>query len=221
MKKINIAIDGPSASGKGVTAKRLASILGYNYLDTGAMYRAIGYYMVDNNISVDIFDDRLLEGIDIDFNKDNHVLLNGVDIEDNIRNSHISMVASNFSKLKKVREFLVEKQKKIVKNKGYVADGRDIGSVVIPDAEVKIYLTADVGVRARRRFLEMMERGEKGISEERVREELIKRDRQDIERDESPLVKVDGAVEIDTSEMEIDEQVERVLEIVERALKRE
>ena len=221
MKKINVAIDGPSASGKGVTAKRLAEILGYNYLDTGAMYRAVAYFMIENNIDIKNFREDILKEINIDFDENNNVILNGENIEGKIRNSKVSMAASNFSKIKEVRKFLVSMQKRIVENGGYIADGRDIGSVVIPDAEVKIFLTADVDVRARRRYLEMIKRGERGISEERMREELIERDRQDMERDESPLVKVEGAVEIDTSEMMIDEQVKRVLEIVERALKRE
>lgn len=219
-KKINIAIDGPSASGKGVTAKGLAGILNYNYLDTGAMYRAIGFYMFENNISLENFNNNILLDINIDFDENNHVLLNGVDIDNEIRNSHISMLASNFSKLGSIRKFLVEKQKEIVKNKGYIADGRDIGSVVIPDAEVKIYLTADIDIRARRRYLEMLEKGEKDILEEDVKQDLIKRDKQDIQREESPLIKVDDAIEVDTTNLDIEGQVDKIFNIVKGKIKK-
>ena len=220
MKKINIAIDGPSASGKGVTAKKLAKLLTYNYLDTGSMYRAIGYYMYKNKITFDDFNNYIninkkdiLKKIKIDFNDKNNILLNGVDIENKIRTAEISMYASNFSKLKEIREFLVKKQKEIVKNKGYIADGRDIGSVVIPDAEVKIYLTAKVGVRAIRRYKEYLDKGVKTELKE-VMNDMKKRDEQDMNRKESPLIKVDDAIEVDTTNLTIEEQVEKILKII-------
>lgn len=213
MKKINIAIDGPSASGKGVTAKKLAELLNYNYLDTGAMYRAIGYFMISNNITLNTFDKTQLNQIEITFNSKNHVVLNGEDIEDKIRNAKVSKYASDFSKLKEVREFLVKKQKEIVKKKGFIADGRDIGSVVIPDAEVKIFLVAELDIRAERRLKEYLEKGE-SVTYEEVKKQIYDRDFQDINRKESPLKKTKDAIELNTSYLSIDEQVKKIYDLV-------
>lgn len=213
MKKINIAIDGPSASGKGVTAKKLAELLNYNYLDTGAMYRAIGYFMISNNITLNTFDKTQLNQIEITFNSKNHVVLNGEDIEDKIRNAKVSKYASDFSKLKEVREFLVKKQKEIVRKKGFIADGRDIGSVVIPDAEVKIFLVAELDIRAERRLKEYLEKGE-SVTYEEVKKQIYDRDFQDINRKESPLKKTKDAIELNTSYLSIDEQVKKIYDLV-------
>lgn len=205
--KINIAIDGPSGSGKGVTAKRLAKKLNYNYLDTGSMYRAIGYYMYINNITESKFNESILDNINIEFNENNEVILNSENIENKIRNPEISMMASNFSKIKAVREFLVKQQQQIVKNKGFIAEGRDIGSVVIPDAELKIYLNADIKVRAKRRLLDY-EQQNKTYTLNEVEKELEKRDYQDMNRTESPLIKTDDAIEVDTTNCTINEQID-------------
>ncbi len=213
MKKINIAIDGPSASGKGVTAKKLAELLNYNYLDTGAMYRAIGYFMISNNITLNTFDKTQLNQIEITFNSKNHVVLNGEEIEDKIRNAKVSKYASDFSKLKEVREFLVKKQKEIVRKKGFIADGRDIGSVVIPDAEVKIFLFAELDIRAKRRLKEYLEKGE-SVTYEEVKKQIYDRDFQDINRKESPLKKTKDAIELNTSYLTIDEQVKKIYDLV-------
>ncbi len=212
---INIAIDGPSASGKSTVAKEICKALGYKHLDTGAMYRCVALKVINNN--VDYHDSKqitkLLEDTSINFTSDGKTILDGEDVSDKIRTDEISTMASDVSTKKEVRQFLVACQQEIAKSKGYVMDGRDIGTVVLPDAEVKIFLVADVDTRAKRRYKENKQRGlECNLSE--LKNELIERDYQDSHRKISPLKKADDAIEIDTSDMSVAEVVKEILDIV-------
>jgi len=206
--KINIAIDGPSGSGKGTTSKNLAKKLNYNYLDTGSMYRAIAFYFHQNNIDHESPNlDKILNSIKLDFNSENHIMLNKIDIENLIRTPEIGKHGSDVAKLGPVREFLAKKQKKIVEKKGYIAEGRDIGSVIMPNAELKIYLTATTEARAKRRLIDFQKKGIK-ISLAEVKRQIIIRDKQDMERKLAPLTKLPDAIEVDTSNITIEQQVE-------------
>lgn len=219
MSKINIAIDGPSASGKSTIAKELCKKLDYKHLDTGAMYRCVALKVVKTGI--DYNDEaalkELLKGIKIDFSSDGKVFLDGEDVSSAIRTDEISMMASNVSTKLTVRKHLVKMQQKIAKNKGYIMDGRDIGTVVLPDAEVKIFMTASAETRAMRRYLENQERGIKS-NLRALTQEIIERDYQDSHRKHSPLKKAEDAIEIDTSEMTIVQVVDEIMQIVEEKL---
>ncbi|MBR0474799.1 MAG: (d)CMP kinase [Erysipelotrichaceae bacterium] len=219
MSKINIAIDGPSASGKSTIAKQLCKKLDYKHLDTGAMYRCVALKVVKTGI--DYNDEaalkELLKGIKIDFSSDGKVFLDGEDVSSAIRTDEISMMASNVSTKLTVRKHLVKMQQKIAKNKGYIMDGRDIGTVVLPDAEVKIFMTASAETRAKRRYLENQERGIKS-NLRALTQEIIERDYQDSHRKHSPLKKAEDAIEIDTSEMTIVQVVDEIMQIVEEKL---
>lgn len=217
--KINIAIDGPSAAGKSTIADILAKELGYTHLDTGAMYRSVAYEAIKENISLDD-EDRVVEMInrmDLDMRSDGKVFLSGEDISLKIRTNEISMGASNVSKLKNVRKALVLMQQRIAKDGGYILDGRDIGTVVLTDAPVKIFMVASAEARADRR---VKQNKENNIIDdyETILEEIKKRDYQDSHRENSPLAKASDAVEIDTSNMSIDEVVDTVMKLVKIAL---
>jgi len=212
-KKINIAIDGPSAAGKSTTAKILADKLNYKYLDTGAMYRAVGLYMFENNITLDSFKEEILENILINFNEKNIIELNGIEVENKIRTSEIAKYGSDFSKLPSIRNFLGNLQKKLISEKGYVAEGRDIGTVIIPDAEVKIYLTASVESRAKRRLKDFKEKGIESVLET-IKKEIEERDYQDMNRNTSPLKQAEDAILLDNSNLTIEEQVNKILKII-------
>ena len=212
---INIAIDGPSASGKSTIAKELCKELNYKHLDTGAMYRCVALKVKRTDTDYDNEEElqNLLESINIDFTPDGAVLLDGEDVSGEIITDEISMLASTVSTKKTVRMHLVKIQQQIAKDKGYVMDGRDIGTVVLPDAEVKIFLVASVETRAQRRFLENKQRGiECNLRE--LKQEIVERDYQDTHRKHSPLRKAKDAIEIDTSNMNIDEVLDAVLNIV-------
>ncbi|MBE6115424.1 MAG: (d)CMP kinase [Erysipelotrichaceae bacterium] len=212
---INIAIDGPSASGKSTIAKELCKELNYKHLDTGAMYRCVALKVKRTDTDYDNEEElqKLLESINIDFTPDGAVLLDGEDVSGEIRTDEISMLASTVSTKKTVRMHLVKIQQQIAKDKGYVMDGRDIGTVVLPDAEVKIFLVASVETRAQRRFLENKQRGiECNLRE--LKQEIVERDYQDTHRKHSPLRKAKDAIEIDTSNMNVDEVLDAVLNIV-------
>ena len=212
---INIAIDGPSASGKSTIAKELCKELNYKHLDTGAMYRCVALKVKRTDTDYDNEEElqNLLESINIDFTPDGAVLLDGEDVSGEIRTDEISMLASTVSTKKTVRMHLVKIQQQIAKDKGYVMDGRDIGTVVLPDAEVKIFLVASVETRAQRRFLENKQRGiECNLRE--LKQEIVERDYQDTHRKHSPLRKAKDAIEIDTSNMNVDEVLDAVLNIV-------
>ena len=217
--KINIAIDGPSAAGKSTIADLLAEKLGYNHLDTGAMYRAVGYNCKLKGIKDDDEDNivSMIENMDLQMLLDGRVILDGSDISDVIRTNEVSMLASNVSKLQGVRKALVSMQQKICKDGGYILDGRDIGTVVLKDAPVKIYMIASAEARAKRRVIQDKE---KGIEEDydKILADIEARDYQDSHRENSPLKKADDAIEIDTSDLTLNETFEKVLKIVEEKL---
>lgn len=222
MKKISIAIDGPSASGKSSIAKIVAKKLNYVYIDTGAMYRSVGYYCLKNNIDLknELAVSEALKNIDITMDNNNIIYLNGCDVSNEIRTDQVSMSASEVSKYQKVREFLVEQQRQMANVGGVILDGRDIGTVVLPNAELKIYQCASAETRAKRRYLENQQRG-LVCDFEKIKKEIEERDYQDMNRKISPLKKADDAILLDTSNLNIDEVVEEVLKLVERTIKEE
>ncbi len=213
--RINIAIDGPSGAGKSTIADILASKLSYVHLDTGAMYRSAAVLAIKNNVSLSD-EERIVGLMDTKFNLDmanDRVVLNGEDITDAIRTNEVSMAASDISKLSGVRRALVKSQQAIAKNKGYIVDGRDICAVVLPDAEVKVFLTASSENRAIRR---LEQNKQKGIIDDydKILEDIKKRDYQDSHRENSPLTIAKDAVVIDSSNMSIDEVVDAILKLV-------
>lgn len=213
MRKINIAIDGPSGVGKSTVAKSIAKSLDLVFINTGLMYRAIGYFSLKNNI--DLSNEKaILEMINktkIELLPNEIIKLNGVDVTMNLWVDEISLAASKVAKLKKVREFCVKKQQEIAKEKpGVVMEGRDIGSVVLKDAELKIFLCASNEIRMKRRVKQLIEKGEK-VDEEEVMRNIIERDKRDSEREVTPLIKVPEAIEIDTSNLTIDDVVNKII----------
>jgi len=230
MNKIVIAIDGFSSTGKSTIAKRLAKQLNYIYVDTGAMYRAVTYFALKNNfIKNKKLDSEALisslQDINISFKFNDElgfaeVYLNGENIESEIRTLEVSSYVSPVATLSQVRRKLVEQQQLMGKGKGIVMDGRDIGTVVFPDAELKIFMTASVETRAKRRFKELLE-CEHNLSYDKVLENVITRDRIDSTREDSPLVIADNAIEIDNSDLNIEEQVETILKLVNKSIKKD
>lgn len=220
MRKINIAIDGPSAAGKSTISKKIAEKLNYVHLDTGAMYRCVALKALRNGIALDDEDklSNLMEDILIKPTPDGKFYLDGEDVSLDIRQDEISTAASDVSKVAIVREKLVALQQKIAEDKGIIMDGRDIGTVVLKDAELKIYLTATCEARAMRRFLQNKENGILTNDYEQILEDIRKRDEQDMNREISPLRKAYDAIEIDSSDLEIDEVVEKVMELVQPLL---
>ena len=222
-KKINIAIDGYSSTGKSTIAKRMAETLGYVYVDTGAMYRAVTYFAVKNHlISKDVFKKEelvsKLNQIDLKFifNKDlghAEIYLNGENVEKKIRNLEISNLVSRIAEVSEVRKKLVEQQQKIGKDKGVVMDGRDIGTVVFPDAELKIFMTASAEKRAQRRYKEMIAKGE-DVDLQEVIKNVTERDHIDTNREDSPLIMAKDAVLLDNSDLDADETFEKAMELV-------
>lgn len=213
MKKINIAIDGPSGVGKSTIAKIIANKLNLVFINTGLMYRSIGYFCIKNNINLEdellIYNEISKQKIDLLPNE--IIKLNGVDVTMNLWVDEISLAASKVAKLKKVREFCVKKQQEIAKEKpGVVMEGRDIGSVVLKDAELKIFLCASNEIRMKRRVKQLIEKGEK-VDEEEVMRNIIERDKRDSEREVTPLIKVPEAIEIDTSNLTIDDVVNKII----------
>ncbi len=214
-EKLIIAIDGPAGSGKSTTAKLLAKKLGYLYIDTGAMYRAVTLYAIKNNILND--EERIIDltsrlNIELKFEDGKtKVSVDGKDVTEEIRSLEVNQNVSPVSKIEGVRKILVQKQKEMGKNGGVVMEGRDITTVVFPNADVKIFLTATIDERARRRALEFAEKGQQ-VDIEKVKQNIIERDRIDSNRNVSPLTKSPDAIEIDTSNLSIDEQVELILE---------
>ena len=210
--KINIAIDGPGAAGKSTIAKCLAKKLNYVHLDTGAMYRSTAYKALQNHISLEDEEAvcKMLENTKIQLATDGSIFLDGEDVSDKIRTNEISLAASLVSKLANVRRMLVERQQEMAKEKGFIMDGRDIGTVVLTDAEVKIYMTASPMARAKRRYEQNIAKNIPTGSIEEIAREIAERDLQDMTRENSPLKKADDAVEIDTSDMSIEEVTERI-----------
>lgn len=218
MKKIVIAIDGYSACGKSTTDREVASILGYRYVDSGAMYRAVTLYFLDHHIALTNPKEisRALSQIHLSFHINKHGLnelfMNGINVEKSIRKMRISENVSPVSVLKEVRSAMVEQQRKFGKDKGIVMDGRDIGTVVFPNAELKLFLTADIQVRAYRRQQELLER-DKLVDLNTIMANLTARDRIDSQRKESPLVKAADAIEINTTHITLDEQVDETVRL--------
>lgn len=213
----NIAIDGPAGAGKSTIAKRVAKELGFIYVDTGAMYRSMALYFLRNNIAGD--DEEAVSNacaditVSLDYKDgEQQVLLNGENVTSLIRTEEVSMMTSDTSKYAKVREKLVSLQRKLAQEKDVIMDGRDIGTCVLPDADLKIYLTASSEERARRRYKEQTERGiECSLSQ--IEKDIIARDEQDMNRDVSPLRQAEDAVLVDASDMTIEEVVAELIRL--------
>lgn len=229
MNKITIAIDGFSSTGKSTVAKQLAKALGYVYVDSGAMYRAVTLYAMQTGIiSKDYFDvDKLISGLEhlkIDFTYNENlgfaeVYLNGVNVELQIRTLEVSQWVSQVAEISEVRRMLVLQQQQMGKEKGVVMDGRDIGTVVFPDAELKFFMTASAETRAKRRYKELLERKE-NVSYEDVLKNVESRDLIDSTREDSPLIKAEDAIEIDNSNLSLDTQFEKLYALAQNAIAR-
>ena len=221
MKKINIAIDGPSAAGKSSVAERLAAELNYTHLDTGSMYRAVAYYVQSKKIALDdeekIVD--LLRKTRIAVEPDGTIEIGDLRLKGELYGNEISLAASDVSKLKGVRARLVEIQQEIAEEKGYILDGRDIGTVVLPHAEVKIYLTASAEARAQRRTKQNLEKGIEADYEQ-ILSEIIARDYQDTHREHSPLMQAEDAILVDSSDLDLEEVIEKIVSIIEERLEK-
>ncbi|HEC2156992.1 (d)CMP kinase [Staphylococcus delphini] len=216
MKAINIALDGPAAAGKSTIAKRVAAQLSMIYVDTGAMYRAITYYYLNNKERFTDFTSLIAE-IDLrlgyDAEKGQRVFLNGNDVTDFLRENDVTQNVSYVSSIKEVRQFLVQAQQKLAAEKGIVMDGRDIGTTVLPDAEVKVYMIASVEERAERRYKDNQERGIES-SIEQLKKDIAERDAYDMNREISPLRKAEDAIEIDTTGLSIEQVTDKILSLV-------
>ena len=220
-KIVRIAVDGPSGAGKSTVAKAVAQKLGLEYIDTGAMYRAIGYGMHERHITCDEKDrDKLIDFLNtaqVNF-KGGHVCLNGEDIADRIRTPEISKIASDCSALPPVRAKLVNEQREMGKTVSVIMDGRDIGTNVFPDAELKIFLTASAEERARRRLLELQTKGETQHTFEEILADMKQRDYNDSHRALNPLCQADDAILVDTTDMNEQEVVEAILKLAKKTI---
>lgn len=222
-KKIIIAIDGFSSTGKSTIAKALAKELNYIYVDTGAMYRAVTLYAMQHNyINSDSFNTTLLindlDKIKLSFTFNEalgfaEMYLNNTNVEKEIRTIEVSKLVSKVAAISEVRKKLVSEQQEMGKEKGIVMDGRDIGTVVFPDAELKLFMTASADKRAKRRYKELIDRGDK-VNYEEILHNVQERDRIDSTREDSPLIKTEEAIEFDNSDMGLKEQFERVMSLV-------
>jgi cytidylate kinase len=222
MKNIIIAIDGPAGSGKSTTAKIVAEKLGYVYIDTGAMYRAVTLSCIENNTPIDdesvskVVDNVQIELVQSEIGQ--RTILNGKDVSDDIRRPDVTKLVSPVSAMAYVREKLVTQQREMGKSGGVVMDGRDIGTVVFPQAELKIYLVASIRARAERRLKELQNKGFDS-SVETIEEQILARDKYDSTRDISPLMKADDAIEIDTSNITISEQTKIIIDLANKLIK--
>ena len=219
---VNIAIDGPAGAGKSTLARKAAEKLGYIYVDTGALYRTVGLYSIRKGYDTKDAEKVISTLGDIDIrlgftDGGQRVYLNGEDVSDAIRTPEASMGASNVSAIPKVREFLFDLQKEIAKNNDCLMDGRDIGTVVLPDAQVKIFLTASPETRAKRRYDELVLKGS-DVTFQEVLDDLIKRDYQDTHREIAPLKAADDAEILDTSPLTFDESLEAILAVIAKKL---
>ncbi len=218
MSKIAIAIDGPAGAGKSTIAKRVSAEMGYIYVDTGALYRAVGFTAMQKGITLDAIEAvigllpqlqiaiRYVDGVQ-------HVFVNELDVSDQIRTQEVAAYASKVSALPEVRQFLFDLQQQLARENNVVMDGRDIGTVVLPNADVKIYLTASVEERARRRYKELCE---KGVAAElaTIEAEIAQRDAQDMSRAVAPLKKAEDAVLVDSSDMTLEQSVDAIKAII-------
>ena len=227
MSKIVVAIDGYSGCGKSSTAKAVANDLGFTYIDSGAMYRAATLHFLNHFLSPTNPQDvaQGLKTLEISFRinpdtRKQETYLNGINVEQEIRSMHVSEKVSEIASVKEIRQELVAQQKRLGKKKGVVMDGRDIGSVVFPDAELKVFMTADLETRAFRRQQELLEKGEV-VDLEDIVKNLSERDRIDSSRAESPLVKVADAIEIDTSDLTFEDQVAQIVKLAKEAINKE
>ena len=215
----SIAIDGPAGAGKSSIAKALSKRLGYIYIDTGAMYRAVALFFVENDVKdgTDSRIESLLEKLEISIKYEDgaqKVILNGEDVTGKLRLEEIGKLASKFSAIGSVREKLVALQRKLAQKENVVMDGRDIGTVVLPNAGLKIYLSASSKVRAKRRYLELLEKGHTDLDINEIEDEIIKRDEADMNREISPLKQADDAYYLDSSDMTLEEVVSKILSMV-------
>lgn len=217
MKKIVIAIDGPAASGKSTVAKLVASKLQYKYIDSGAMYRCVALYALRNNYDIEQIIANL-NNIQISFDTENKVYLNGEDVSKEIRENEVTKLVPVVAQNPKIREYLVSLQKKLGEEKGIVMDGRDIGSVVFPNAELKIYQDASAKARAQRRYKENVEKNIQTNLEDLIKE-IEERDHQDMNREHSPLVQAKDAVYLDTSDLSIEQSVDKIIDLVNERVK--
>ncbi len=218
ISKIRVALDGPGGAGKSTVAKIIAAKMGYVYVDTGALYRTVGLYAAENGIAKE--DEggilSLLDTIDVRLTYENgeqHVLLNGADVGTKIRTPEISMYASAVSKLPEVRTYLLDLQKKIAAAGGVVMDGRDIGTVIMPDAEIKVFMTATPEERARRRLKELLEKGEQ-VTFEEVFADMQQRDKNDSERETAPLKPAEDAVLFTNDGYDAEGSADYIIELI-------
>lgn len=215
---IAVAIDGPAGAGKSTIAKKAAEKLGFIYVDTGAIYRAAALACIESHTAIDdaAAVEALLPQLDIRiifFNGEQHILLNDKDVSESIRSENVSMAASRVSAIPAVRKFLLDLQRNFAKNADVIMDGRDIGTVVLPNAQVKIFLTASPEVRAKRRVLQLEEKGEKADFD-KILYDIVQRDYNDTNRKTAPLKAAETAVMVDTSEMTLEEVVNRIVAII-------
>lgn len=219
MKYVSVAVDGPAGSGKSTITKMVAKSLGFNYVDTGAMYRALTYNFLSNGLE-ELEEEKIKELLSkTDFKVEyvdgvQYVYVNDVEVSDKIRTAEVSKFTSLFAKSPAVRDFLIDTQRNLANTNNIIMDGRDIASVVLPNADVKIFLTASVEERARRRVLDFERQGIENVDFEKVKEDIKARDWQDENRDIAPLIKVESATLIDTTSLTIDEVVEKMTELV-------
>ena len=219
MKYVSVAVDGPAGSGKSTITKMVAKSLGFNYVDTGAMYRALTFNFLSNGLDK-LEEEKIKELLSkTDFKVEyvdgvQYVYVNDEEVSDKIRTAEVSKFTSLFAKSPAVRDFLIDTQRNLANTNNIIMDGRDIASVVLPNADVKIFLTASVEERARRRVLDFERQGIENVDFEKVKEDIKARDWQDENRDIAPLVKVDSATLLDTTSLTIDEVVDKMTELV-------
>lgn len=215
MENLIIAIDGPAGAGKSTISKLVSKRLDINYLDTGAMYRAITYKCIEEGININNEEEviKICESSDVDF-RNNQIYLDGKNVDIEIRRQEVSSKVSNVAKIKKVRELLVARQREIASESDAILDGRDVGTCIFPDARYKFFLSASAQERGRRRYEELKSKGE-DVDLDNIIEDIKKRDKIDSTREVSPLIKAEDAIEIDSTSMSINEVVDYIIDAVE------